>query len=145
MFPWVNTPQRIIEKSKPLLEPGEVVAHVIRAQEGPNKWIALGFAMALALVLGVVVPPILGIPVFFLTYTSLYKRRILLATDQALVIIAGRWLRYTPTAVLERLDMETRIGPTKGLWMEADVDGRRLWIVPRTVHELQAADAELDT
>jgi hypothetical protein len=145
MFSWVNTPERIIQKSKPLLEPGEVVAHVVRAQEGPNKWLGLSAAVALGLTLGLVIPPALGIPVFYLTYTSLYRRRILLATDQALVVVAGRGLRYTPSAVLDRLDMETRMGPTKGLWMQVEVGGRRLWIVPRTVPELQAADAELDT
>lgn len=144
MFSWVNSPERIIERARPLLEPGEVVAHVVRAQEGPNKWFALAVAMGITLGLSVVLPPIIGLPVFVLAYTSLYRRRILLATDRALVVMSGRGYRYTPTEVLDRLDVETPMGPTKGLWLQTTVGGRRLWIVPRTITELQAADAELE-
>jgi hypothetical protein len=140
----VNTREVIIEKSRPFLEPGEVVAHVVKALEGPPRWIA----MLLGLVIGIgisilILVPLLGVPLFVLVYTSAYKRRIILATDRALVVLAGGRYRFTPKEVLARLDLETRIGPLQGLFMRTEVDGRRMYITPRTAVEVAAADADI--
>jgi len=142
---WINTRERLAEKAQPLLEPGEVVAHVIRAQEGPNKFLGMGLAMFVAFGLSLLLKiPILALPVFLLVHTRLYGRRVILATDEALVVAAGGRFRYTPRKVLDRLDLETQIGPLKGLWLSTTLDGRRLYVMPRCARDVAAADADLD-
>jgi hypothetical protein len=142
---WRNTPERLIEKAEPLLEPGEVVAHVVRAQEGPNKWFGLATAITVAVALGYAIPPVLGMWAAIIGYVLLYRRRVLLATDRALVVMAGGLVRYTPRAVIARYDVETRIGPLKGLWLKTTLEGQRvLWVVPRCVQDVAAADADVD-
>ena len=142
---WSNSRENIIEKSRPLLERGEVVAHVVRATQGPNRWlgIVIGFVIAFPLA-GLLHTPFLAFALFILIFTSLYPRRIILATDRGLVIIkAGRY-RYTPRAILDRLDLETKIGPLKGFWRSTVLNDRRLYVVPRTYAEVLAADEDVD-
>jgi hypothetical protein len=138
-----NTPERIIQDAQPLLEPGESVAHVIRGLEGPNRYIAMGIALAVGLGISYFIG-LLGIVFMWLVFTRLYSRRVILATDRNLVILGcGRW-RFTPKVLLDRLDIETRIGPLKGLWMQSRLPGRRIYIVARSAREVVAADTELD-
>jgi hypothetical protein len=142
----MNTRENIIDKAAPLLEPGEVVAHVVRALDGRlNRWAGVAIAFVAAFSLASVLRiPILGIVLFFALFTSLYPRRILLATDRALVVVqGGRW-RFTPRRVLDRLDIDTRIGPLQGFWRSTTLNGRRLYVVPRSFPELHAADADID-
>jgi len=135
----------LAEKAQPLLEPGEVVAHVIRAQEGPNKFLGMGIALFVAFGLSLLLRiPFFALPVFLLVHTRLYARRVILATDEALVVAAGGRFRYTPRKVLDRLDLETQIGPLKGLWLSTTLNGRRLYVMPRCVRDVAAADADLD-
>ena len=143
---WRNDRASIIAKAQPLLEPGETVAHVVRAVEGINRWYGIAIAFVIAFpVAGIIRVPFLAFALFILLFTSLYPRRIILATDQALVVIkAGRW-RFTPRAVLDRLDIETKIGPLKSFWRYTVLNGRRLYIVPRTYAEVEAADADVDS
>ncbi len=80
---------------------------------------------------GLLRAPVLAFVLFIAIFTTLYARRIVLATDRGIVVIkAGRW-RFTPREVLDRLDLETKIGPLKGFWRYAVLNGRRLYIVPR--------------
>jgi hypothetical protein len=138
-----NTRETIIEKAQPLLLPGESVAHVVRALEGPNRWVALVIALAIGFGLTFFVS-FLGIIALWLVFTRLYARRVVLATDQNLVIVGcGRW-RFSPKVVLDRLDLETRIGPLRGLWLETRVGPRRLYVVARSSRDVAAADADLD-
>ncbi len=142
---WLNTPERLIERCQPFLEPGEVVAHVIRALEGPKRWIGLGLGIVVGLGLGTLLrAPLLGLPIMWLVYTRLYARRVILATDRNLVVVAGGRWRYTPRGILDRLDIETKIGPLKGLFLQTTLNGRRMYVVPRCVNEVAAADAEVD-
>jgi hypothetical protein len=138
--------ERIIEAAAPLLKKGEVVAQVVRATQGPNKWFGLLFAMAVGLGVGFVTPPAaVGLVlVVWMTYARVYARRIILVTDRRILVIAGSRYRYVPTAILDELEVDTRLGPTTGLWMEIELAGRRLFVVPRTARELMAADAVLD-
>jgi hypothetical protein len=143
---WVNTPERLIERSEPFLEPGEVVAHVVRAQEGPKRWIGLGGGIVVGIGLGILLHvPMFAVPIMWVVYTRMYSRRVILATDRNLLIVAGGHWRYTPRGVLDRLDIETKIGPLKGLFLETKLNGRRLYVVPRCAAEVKAADAEVDT
>jgi hypothetical protein len=140
----VNTREVVLEKSKPFLEPGEVVAHVVKALEGPPRWVA----MVAALVIGVgisilILVPFLGFPIFVLVYTAAYQRRVILATDEALVLIGCGRFRFTPKKVLARLDIETPIGPLQGIFQRTELDGRRLYITSRTVPEANAADLDV--
>jgi hypothetical protein len=142
---FVNTRERLLEKARPLLEPGEAVAHVVRAQEGKNRYLAMLFALVggagLAVVAGA---PALAFPLGYLVFTLQYRRRLILATDRALVVLAGGWFRYTPQKVIERLDLETPIGPLRGLQMETRIGDHRMFVMPRTAPEARAADDDLD-
>jgi hypothetical protein len=141
---FINNRATIIAKAAPLLEPGEVVAHVIRGMQGMNRWLGMMIAIVVAFPLGLFLPPIFIVPLYYLLFTGLYPRRIILATDQALVVVAGGRLRYEPKAVLDRLDVETPIGPMKGsFWRHVVLNGRRIYIVPRCYPDVVAADADL--
>ena len=141
----INTREVLIEKSAPFLEPGEVVAHVVKALEGPPRSLAIILALVIGFGISVVIQiPFWGFPLFVIVYTSAYQRRIILATDQALLLLGAGRYRFAPKKVLARLDLETRIGPVHGLFLRVGLDGRRLYLTPRTVQEAAAADAELD-
>ena len=141
----INTREVVIDKSAPFLEPDEVVAHVVKALEGPPRSLAIILALVIGFGISVVIQiPFWGFPLFVIVYTSAYQRRIILATDQALLLLGAGRYRFAPKKVLARLDLETRIGPVKGLFLRTEVDGRRLYLTPRTVQEAAAADAELD-
>jgi hypothetical protein len=132
---------RIIEASRPFLQPDEQVVHVVRALEGPNRWIALALAFAIGVMLTLLTQaPLLGVLSMWLVYTRLYARRIVLATDQAVVLLAGSRWRFLPRSLIQRFPVDTMIGPLKGLFLQADGLGRRLYIVPRTMREVVAAD-----
>jgi len=141
---FINNRDAIIEKAAPLLEPGEVVAHVIRGMEGMNRWLGMLIAIVVAFPIGLFVPPIFIVPIYYLLFTGMYPRRIILATDDAVVVVAGGRLRFTPKHVLDRLDVETPIGPVKGtFWRYVVLNGRRIFVVPRSYPEVVAADADL--
>jgi hypothetical protein len=141
----INTREVVIEKARPFLERGEVVAHVVKALEGPPRWMAMILGLVIGIGVSVLIrAPILGVPLFVLAYTSAYRRRVILATDEALVLLnCGRY-RFTPRSVLARFDLETRIGPLHGLFQRIDLDGRRMYVVPRSTAEVLAADADIE-
>ena len=60
-----------------------------------------------------------------------------------MLVKCGRF-RFTPKQVLTRLDIETPIGPLIGIFLRTQLDGRRLYITPRTVQEVAAADADIE-
>jgi hypothetical protein len=140
----INSREQIIALSRPLLEPDEVVAHVVRAMEGPNRLVAVAVSFALGLAIGGIARvPFLAAPIAMAAFFSSYPRRIILATDQALVILkGGRW-RWTPKQVLDRLDVDTPIDP-KGMFLRSQLGSRRLWIVPRCINEVRASDLDLE-
>ena len=141
----INTREVVLEKVPPFLEPGEVVAHVVKAVEGPPRWVALLLALIVGIGISIVIlVPFLGFPLFVLVYLAAYQRRLILATDQALVLVGCGRFRFTPRKVLERFDIETPIGPLKGIFLRSELGGRRLYITPRTVQEVAAADADIE-
>ena len=141
----INTREVVLEKVQPFLEPGEVVAHVVKAVEGPPRWIALLLAIIVGLGVSIVIlVPFLGFPLFVLVYMAAYQRRLILATDQALVLVGCGRFRFTPKQVLARLDLETRIEPLTGIFLRVELDGRRLYVTPRTAQEGHAANADID-
>jgi uncharacterized protein YPO0396 len=119
-----------------------VVAHVVRCLEGPNKWLAIGIGLVIGFAAGLLVP-LFGPVVFWLVYTRLYARRVVLSTDRNLVVIAGGRWRFTPKRLVDRLDIETKFSP-KGLWLETTLGGRRMYVVPRTIDEVRASDRDVD-
>ncbi len=141
----INTREVILEKVQPLLEPDEVVAHVVKAVEGPPRWVALLLALIVGIGVSILIlVPFLGFPLFVLVYMGAYQRRLILATDQALVLVGCGRFRFTPKKILSRLDIETPIGPLTGIFLRTELDGRRLYITPRTVQEVAAADADIE-
>jgi hypothetical protein len=140
----INTREVVLEKVEPFLEPGEVVAHVVKAVEGPPRWVALLLALIVGIGISILIlVPFLGFPLFVLAYTAAYQRRLILATDEGLVLVGCGRLRFTPKKVLKRFDIETPIGPLKGLFLRTELDGRRLYVTPRTAPEVAAADADI--
>jgi len=141
----INTREVVLEKVQPFLEPREVVAHVVKAVEGPPRWVALLLALIVGIGISIVIlVPFLGFPLFVLVYLGAYQRRLILATDQALLLIGCGRFRFTPKKVLARLDIETPIGPLKGMFLRTELDRRRLYVTPRTVQEVAAADADIE-
>jgi hypothetical protein len=139
---------KAIKRATPFLNPGEAVAHVIRALEGPNRFIGMGLALLVGFGVSLLLRvPYLALPIFLLLYTRIYARRLILATDEGVVVMAGgrgpRFFSFMPTAVLDRLPLETAIGPLKGLWLETTLNGRRMFIVARSAKDVMAADADL--
>jgi hypothetical protein len=142
---FLNTREVIIEKAKPLLEPGEVVAHVVRAVEGPPRLATMALALVIGIgVAGLIHTPFLAFALVAIIYFSAYQRRVILATDRALVLVGCGRYRFGPRKVLERVDLETHIGPLKGAFLRTELSGRRLYVVPRTAGEVAAADADLE-
>ena len=140
---FINNRETIIAKAAPLLERGEVVAHVIRGMEGMNRWLGMLIAIVVAFPSVCSCRPILIVPLFTCCSPAC-TAPIILATDQALVVVAGGRLRYAPRLVLDRLDVETPIGPMKGgLWRYVVLNGRRIYVVPRSYPDVVAADADL--
>jgi hypothetical protein len=139
---------KAIVRARPLLNPDEAVAHVIRALEGPNRFVGMGLALLVGFGLSLLLRiPYLALPIFVLLYTRLYARRLILATDEGVVVMAGGrgplFFSFMPTKVLDRLPLETPIGPLKGLWLETRLDGRRMFVVARSAKDVLAADADL--
>ena len=45
---------KAIQRARPLLNPDEAVAHVIKALEGPNRFLGMGLAMIVAILIALV-------------------------------------------------------------------------------------------
>ena len=115
---------KLRDRSLPFLEPGETVEQVFPAQAG-NPWmVGLGGGL-LMLLLG--------------------KPRDVVVTDRAVVVLRQSKLTATPKALLGRLSRETRIGPLKGIWARAELNGETVWIHRRFHSDAKAADAALDS
>ena len=41
-------------------------------------------------------------------------------------------------------DIDTRIGPLQGFWRSTTLNGRRLYVVPRSYPEVHAADDDIE-
>jgi hypothetical protein len=136
---------KIVEAAAPLLSPGESIAHVVKALEGPNRWIAVTAGIVIGLGLSIVTGiPILAVFVFLLVFTRLYARRVIVATDRAVHLLAGGRWGFTPRLLLQSVDVETAIGPLRGLWLRTDAfAGRRLYVTKASVGEVRNADADL--
>jgi hypothetical protein len=144
---WMNTRENIIAKAKPLLEPGEVVAHVVRTLDGKiNRWLGIAIAFLVSFPLaGIIRVPILVFVLFFLLFTSLFPRRLILATDRSLVVLKCGRYRWTPKRVIDRLDIQTKIGPLVGFWRSTTLNGRRMYVVPRCYTDVIDADTDVDS
>ncbi len=140
---WVNSRERIVERARPLLEPGELIAHVVRVLEGPPRLAGMLFGLVIGVLASPVLGPLLSFPVMFLAFTSLYKRRVIVATDRSVTVLGCSPLRFGPRSVVARLEVDTRIGPPKGLFFAVRVGGKRYYVVPRCVQELQDADRDV--
>ena len=144
---WLNSRENIIAKVKPLLEPDEVVAHVVRGLDGRiSRWLGIAIAFLVAFPLaGLIRVPFLAFALFFVLFTSLFPRRLILATDRSLVVVRCGQYRWTPKAIIDRLDVDTKIGPLEGFWRSTTLNGRRIYIVPRCYTDVLDADADVDS
>ena len=135
----------LIRTTQPLLEPGEQVANVAKALEGPNRWLGMTVALLLGFTIGLLVQaPIVSLPVFVAAFQLLYAKRLVLATDDAVVVVDAGRLSWKPRRVMARLPVDTRIGPLRGMWLKTTLGGHQLFVQPRWVREVTAADADLE-
>ena len=105
---------------QPMLEPGEQVQEVILSQTGPNPFLA-----------------VITYLVFFMV-----KRRIIVATDRAIVVIkAGAFTGTSAKEVIARLPRATRLGPVSGLWAKVDINGEKNYIHKRFHGDVARADS----
>ena len=111
---------KLRDRVQPLLEPGEQVQEVFLAQTGPSPWFAI------------------------LTYLIFFavKRRIVVATDRAIVIIkAGALSGTSAKEVIGRLPRSTRIGPLSGIWAKTKLGPDKVHIHKRFHGDVARADA----
>lgn len=111
---------KLAARVQPLLEPGEQVQEVALSQTGPSPYLAI---------------------VTYLIFFAV-KRRIIVATDRAVVVVrAGAFTGTSAKEVLARLPRGTRIGPLSGLWAKTEVNGERQWIHKRFHGDIARADS----
>ena len=119
----MSLPEKLCERTQPLLEAGEQIRQIMMAQSGVSPY--LGILAAPAMLLA-------------------GRYHVIAVTDRSVIVLdAGRLSPSRPTAVARRLPRETRLGPVAGIWSKIQLD--RQYYVHRRFHkQLNAADAELD-
>jgi hypothetical protein len=85
---------KLASRAQPFLEPGETITQIFPTQVGPNPWMIPAFG------------PII---VMFLS-----KMRVIAVTDRAVLVFNSSKLTPKPTALLQRLPRQTRLGPIEG-------------------------------
>lgn len=116
---------KLAERVKPYLAPGEEVRHVFMAQTGPTPYLLI------------------------VTYLILFaiQYRIVVVTDESITVIkASKLLPSKPKgdAPIARIPRATRLGPVSGLWGTTEATGEKLRVHKRFHKDIAAADAELD-
>lgn len=111
---------KLAQRVQPMLEPGEQIQAIFLTQTGPSPyWM---FVTTL---------------IFFAV-----KRRIIVATDRAIVVVkAGAMTGTSAKEVLFRLPRATRFGPVSGLWAKLVVNGEQQWVHKRFHGDVARADA----
>src|SRR5690606_38998187 len=100
----------LIRTTQPLLAPGEQVANVVKALEGPNRWLGMTISLFLGFAIGIAVAaPIVSLPVFIAAFQLLYAKRLILATDESVVLVDAGRLTWKPRRIIERLPVDTPI------------------------------------
>ncbi|MFE0516150.1 hypothetical protein [Streptomyces sp. NPDC058964] len=146
----------VMERARPLLEPGEQIRRVVLAQGGirptAQVWIVLPGLLAgriLADAAGAVIWQealwsALGAMVAAVIATCLITRRVLLVTDRSVVLLEyGRFGGVRPARVIARLPQGTRIGPLSGTWARIELAGERLWVHKRWHGDAAAFETRL--
>jgi hypothetical protein len=111
---------KLVDRVQPFLEPGETVQCVFLAQAGASPYLANSFGL-LGSILGV-------------------KRRIVAVTDRAVLVLEADFGGTKPQQVLARLPRSTRLGPVKGVWAKAQVNGEKLYVHRRFHKDVVSAD-----
>ena len=129
------------------LEEGERVDYVIKALAGMNRWLALGLAAIIGLGVSLLLStygfgPIVGVLVLLIVFTRLYARRLILVTNRAVVLLAGSRFTFKPTAVLDRLPVDTPLGPLMGLWLELRLGTHKLYVSARSIRTVSKVETE---
>jgi hypothetical protein len=116
----MSLPDKIRQRSQPLLEPGEQIQVVAGAHTVRPLLCAIGWLLWVKN-----------------DYTAI------VATDRRIVtIVFGRWTWGTPTKINEIYPRSTRLGPVSGFWHEVvTLDPHRpLWVYKRFHPAIEAAD-----
>jgi len=111
---------KLAERAQPLLEPGEQIQAILITQTGPSPYWVLVTTL-----------------IFFAV-----KRRIVVATDRAIVVVrAGTLSGTSAKEVMARLPRATRLGPVSGLWAKLELNGEKQWVHKRFHGDVAKADA----
>ncbi|MEV6110741.1 hypothetical protein AB0M28_39490 [Streptomyces sp. NPDC051940] len=130
---------KVADRSRPLLEPGETVLSVRLAQGGMPP-VAAGFLLGGLLAISMLVFKVggaLGGLLCGLLVASLVTRRVIVRTDQALLLLEYGKLTFsiTPRRVLARLPQDTTVAPSGGFWAVTHVAGEKLYVHKKWQHE----------
>jgi hypothetical protein len=118
----------LLKQVAPFLNKGEIARHVLQARRGENPWVA--------------------------AWSTIVRfPRIIVATDDAIILLSARWLGK-PDSVIARLSRTTRLGepqfspwsllffPLLGFrWIR--VNNERLWVPTADLDEVRSIDTEL--
>lgn len=129
------------------LEQGERVDYVVKALVGMNRWLGLVLAAIIGLGVSLLLSsfgfgPIVGVLVLLIVFTRLYARRVILVTDRAVVLLAGSRFTFKPKALLDRLPVDTPLGPLLGLWLELRLGPHKLYVSALSIRTVSKVETE---
>jgi len=112
---------KLAERARPYLEPGETIQSVFIAQSGPSPY--LMFLSAL-------------IVIFTASYATV------VVTDRAIVVLRNGRFNGKPTGLHQRGPRNVRLGQPSGIWQKITLD-KPYWVHRRFHKDLAAADDAL--
>lgn len=135
--------QRLQTHVSRFLEDGEQARHIVKVMEGPNRWLGIVAAVVGGSAIAVLTNQgLTGVATMGIIYMGLYQRRLLVFTDRGLVYLGCFPYVFVPTKVMARWAKGTHVAKPSGLWQRSEVEGRRIWVVPRSLVAL--AEATID-
>ncbi len=58
------------------------------------------------------------------------------------MLVSGTRISFKPKALVERLPADTPLRPLKGLWLQLQLGGHRLYVSSRSIRQVSAVEAE---
>ena len=84
----------------------------------------------------------IGVVALFLVFTRLYARRLIVVTDRAVLCSPAPAGVQAQGAPVERLPADTPLQPLKGMWLELQIGGHRLYVSARSIRTVSAVETE---
>jgi hypothetical protein len=153
----VSLRNKLAERVRPYLQPGERIQAVFPAQSGPPPyWQSLitGFVVFIAFlikdavnglmaVLTVAVAVSAALYSVYLAYLVFGRARLVVVTDRAIVVLDVNKWTGRPTRLRLRHSRDFYFGQLSGLWGKFVLDNAEYWVHRRFHGDVAAADAAL--